>query len=160
MRILVVDDDLEDEDLRDLFKLRLTLIPAATVREVDADTRREILNTQLAKDGFDLEFAFRGDEALTHYCQRGPYDLVLTDLYHPGIDGVELARAIRRENPAQALAVFTAGITPGPFIEALWQMRIPLRDKLDTREALVQLVEDALTMNNERLAARLNEPVQ
>jgi hypothetical protein len=83
-----------------------------------------------------------------------------TDLYHPGIDGVELARAIRRENPAQALAVFTAGITLGPFTEALWQMRIPVRDKLDTREGLVELVEDAMTMNNERLATGLNEPVQ
>jgi len=118
---------------------------------------------QLAKDGFELEFAFDGDAAFTHYRQQGPYDLVLTDLYHPGMNGVELARAIRQENPMQALAVFSAGIsmiTPDPRIEALWQMRIPARDKLDTREALLQLIEDAITLNDERLADGLTGTVQ
>jgi DNA-binding NtrC family response regulator len=102
-----------------------------------------------------LEFVFDGDGAITHYRQQGPYDLVLTDLYHPGMDGVELARAIRRDNPSQAIAMFTACIAAGaPFLEALWQMRIPVADKMDTREALRQLVEEALRLNDERLASR------
>ena len=68
------------------------------------------------------------------------------------MDGVELARAIRRENPTQALAIYTACISPGPFIEALWQLRIPAADKLGPDQALLELVEEALTSNSERLA--------
>lgn len=96
------------------------------------------------------------EAALRHYLQRGPYDLVLTDICHAGMDGVELARAIRRENPTQALAVFSAAITINQPIEALRQMGIPVRDKLDTREALLQLVEDAITLNRERPADGLD----
>ena len=66
--------------------------------------------------------------------------------------GIELARAIRRENPTQALTVFSAAITLNPPIEALWQMGIPVCDKLDTREPLLQLVEEAVTLNRERRA--------
>jgi CheY-like chemotaxis protein len=160
VRILVIDDDLESEDLRFLFKARLTLFPDAAARNVDDKKLREMVNNQLHQAGFELEFAFDGAEALEHYRKQGPYDLVLTDLYHPGMDGVELAKAIRRENPAQAIAVFSAAITLGPFLEALWQLRIPVADKLDTREALLQLVEEALTRNRERLAERLPETLQ
>jgi hypothetical protein len=75
------------------------------------------------------------------------------------MNGVELARAIRRENPAQAIAMFTIGFSLGPFLEALWQLRISVADKFDAR-ALPQLVEDALTRNRERLAERLPLTVQ
>ena len=160
MRILVVDDDLESEDLRDLFKARLSLIQISSIRDVDEKTRHEMLDRELAKCGFELEFVFDGEAALKHYLERGPYDLVMTDIYHPGMDGVELTRAIRRENPTQALAVFSAAITTNPPLEALWQMSIPVCDKLDRREALLQLVEDAITLNRERLAEGLDGTVQ
>jgi CheY-like chemotaxis protein len=160
VKILVVDDDLESEDLRDLFKARLTLLPRAALRDVIEERLRDVLNNRVVQAGFELEFAFDGDEALAHYRQRGPFDLVLTDLYHPGMNGLELVRAIRRENPAQALAMFTACITPGPTLEALWQLRISVADKLDAREALAQLLEDALTRNRERLAERPSLTVQ
>ncbi|HUD64547.1 MAG TPA: response regulator [Candidatus Sulfotelmatobacter sp.] len=145
MRILVVDDDLASEDLRDFFKARLTLTP---LRNLD----RAKLDTRLRQLCFELEFVFDGNEALTRYHHSGPYDLVLTDLCHPGTDGVELARAIRRENPTQALAIYTARISPGPFLDALWQLRIPAADKLGADQALLELVEDALTSNSERIA--------
>ena len=45
---------------------------------------------------------------------RGPYDLVLTDRHHPGMDGLDLAAAIRQENPTQAIAFFTADVHSEP----------------------------------------------
>ena len=119
-----------------------------------------MVNDRTVQAGFELDFAFDGDEALARYRQRGPFDLVLTDLYHPGMNGVELARAIRRENPAQAIAMFTIGFSLGPFLEAIWQLNISVADKFDGRDALPQLVEDALTRNRERLAERLPLTVQ
>lgn len=59
MRILVVDDDLESEDLRDLFKSRLSLISTSSIRDVDEKTRRELLDRELANFGYELEFAFK-----------------------------------------------------------------------------------------------------
>ncbi len=43
-----------------------------------------MVNNRVPQAGFELEFAFDGDEAFARYRQQGPYDLVLTDLYHPG----------------------------------------------------------------------------
>jgi CheY-like chemotaxis protein len=88
VRILIIDDDLGSEEVRDLFKLRLSMTPLAAIRDIDEKTRRELVDTELAKDGLELEFAFDGDAALTHYRERSPYDLVLTDLYHPGMNGL------------------------------------------------------------------------
>jgi CheY-like chemotaxis protein len=160
MRILVVDDHLQSEDGQDVFKARLTSLPPAAARNIGEEGFRNMINNRIVQAGFELEFAFDGDEALACYRQQGPYDLVLTDFYHPGMNGIELARAIRRKNPAQAIAMFTACTMPGPTLEALWQLRISVAHKLDAWEALPQLVEDALTRNRERLAEHLPSTVQ
>jgi len=160
MRILVVDDHLEDEDGQSLFKARLTSLPHTAYRNLGEERFRNMINNRIVQAGFELEFAFDGDEAFARYRKQGPYDLVLTDLYHPGMNGVELARAIRRENPAQAIAMFTIGFSLGPFLEALWQLNISVADKFDGRGALPQLVEDALTRNRERLAECFPATVQ
>jgi CheY-like chemotaxis protein len=152
MRLLVVDDHLKEDDFQDLFKARLTMLPAGSLCMESSEARRNFLDKRLSQDGFELEFAFDGDAALARYRQGGKYDLVLTDLYHPGLDGLELARAIRRESPAQAIAVFTLCIRPGPTMEALWHMQIPFADKLDAKEALRELVEESLRLNRERLS--------
>ena len=45
----------------------------------------------------DFEFSARWRRcSIQHYCQHGPYDLVVTDYAHPGMDGLELSRAIRK----------------------------------------------------------------
>ena len=49
-----------------------------------------------------------GNEALRLYRKRGSYDLVLTDIQHPGPDGIEVVKRIRDRNPAQAIAVISA----------------------------------------------------
>jgi CheY-like chemotaxis protein len=149
MRILVVDDDLESEDLRQLFKARLTVFRSG--RKLDDKIIADILDARIKQNGFKLDFAFDGDKALMQYRQYGPYDLVLTDLYHPGIDGLDLARAILRENPEQPIAMFTACITPGPSLEAIWKLRIPVTDKLDSWEALSVLVEEARHRKSQRV---------
>jgi CheY-like chemotaxis protein len=104
---------------------------------------------RLAQDGFELEFVIDGDAALARFRQNGPYDLVLTDLYHPGVNGIDLARAVRREAPSQAIAVFTAADSS---LEAFWKLDIPVGYKLDEWQALRRLVEDAPVRNRERLA--------
>ncbi len=55
----------------------------------------EVLAYNLGKDGFAVELADRGDEALAQI-RRDPPDLILLDLMLPGLDGLELTRALKR----------------------------------------------------------------
>ena len=54
-----------------------------------------------------IDAALNGDEALQVY-KSGTYDVVLTDLVNPGMNGVELAQRILEHNPKQRLGFITA----------------------------------------------------
>ncbi len=59
-----------------------------------------------AFDGVQVSEATDGDEAIAA-CQSVPYDVVLFDLHMPGMNGVELAGALRAEQRAPRLVVLT-----------------------------------------------------
>jgi putative two-component system response regulator len=61
----------------------------------DNPINREIMLSQLAAFGYTVAEAASGREALSKY-QAGPYDLVLTDIEMPELDGYGLAAEIRR----------------------------------------------------------------
>ena len=69
----------------------------------------EIVRSMLTKAGLeaDITSAFDGDEALRLYKAQGPFDLVLTDIAHPGLEGHQLTQAIWKINPKQSCAFVT-----------------------------------------------------
>ncbi|MDM0015444.1 PAS domain-containing protein [Variovorax sp. J22P168] len=81
-----------------------TRTPAATAAmpriliAEDNETNRKVILRQLALIGFAADVAADGQQALALW-QRGGYDLVLTDLHMPAMDGYALVAAIRREEP-------------------------------------------------------------
>jgi CheY-like chemotaxis protein len=108
----------------------------------DEETMQEIFAAMLAETGWQIEPALDGNEALRMYRKRGPYDLVLTDILHPGPDGIEVVSRIRERNPKQAIAV----------VAAIWgktqslvrhRFKIPLLPMPFERQQLVKLVESA-----------------
>jgi|CZKR01.1.fsa_nt_gi two-component system, OmpR family, alkaline phosphatase synthesis response regulator PhoP len=64
----------------------------------------------LSRAGFEVEVESNGDEAFRRYRVSGPYSLVLTDICHPGMDGFDLVKAIRRENRTQAIVIVTGNV--------------------------------------------------
>jgi len=64
----------------------------------------EILEYNLQREGFEVEVQSRGDTALEGIRQSPP-DLMLLDLMLPGLDGLELARIIRREERTSNLPI-------------------------------------------------------
>ncbi|WP_030441752.1 SpoIIE family protein phosphatase [Actinoplanes subtropicus] len=69
----------------------------ATLLVVDDDApSRELLRTLLTYRGHQVEQASDGDQALAMAARRPP-DVVITDVLMPGLDGYELARALRGE---------------------------------------------------------------
>jgi PAS domain S-box-containing protein len=70
-------------------------IPLVLVAE-DNPTNRLMLGLQLNRLGLRYEMADSGQSALRlYYQQPNAYDLVLTDLHMPEMDGLELTRSIR-----------------------------------------------------------------
>ncbi|HBY08453.1 MAG TPA: DNA-binding response regulator [Chloroflexi bacterium] len=56
----------------------------------------KVLRDYLEKAGFQVETAYRGDTGLSAWEHKRP-DLVLLDLNLPGLDGLDVAREIRRK---------------------------------------------------------------
>ena len=75
------------------------VIPRVTVIEDEAGIA-EVLRYNLEKEGFRVDTRARGDEAL-EAIRSDPPDLLLLDLMLPGMDGLELTRALKRD-PATA----------------------------------------------------------
>ena len=57
----------------------------------------KVLRSYLENAGFDVLTAYRGDTGLTAWQNRQP-DLVILDLNLPGMDGLDVAREIRRSS--------------------------------------------------------------
>jgi CheY-like chemotaxis protein len=64
----------------------------------DEDNLRDVLVEVLKRDGHEVDSAVDGTEAL-HLLGERSYDLVLTDLRMPGIEGPELYQAMQRRHP-------------------------------------------------------------
>lgn len=66
---------------------------------------RESLNK--VRREYQVELACSAQEALRHL-DREPFDLVITDLRMPGIDGLQLIEEVRRQRPQTRLILMTA----------------------------------------------------
>jgi two-component system, cell cycle response regulator CpdR len=72
----------------------------------DDDSLRGFLTTNLGRAGHSVDSFGDGDsawEALEH----GSYDLLLTDIVMPGLDGIELARRAADVDPAMKIVFIT-----------------------------------------------------
>ena len=64
----------------------------------DDDSLRVFLSRALDKAGHFVVACSRGDEALSRL-RQGVYDLLLTDIVMPGVDGIEVARLAAARTP-------------------------------------------------------------
>lgn len=62
----------------------------------DEQSIAELMRDYLEVNGFESDIAVTGDEGLRKALEN-PYDLILLDLMLPGMDGLELCKAIRAE---------------------------------------------------------------
>jgi DNA-binding NtrC family response regulator len=93
--------------------------------------------------GFDVATTESGRDGLTRAAAQH-YDLVITDLKMPDLDGMELVRAIRRERPGTAVVVITGFGTVPSAVEAV---RLGVSDYLEkpfTPSQLAEAVSKAL----------------
>ena len=73
----------------------------------DEPTMSWALAEGLSDDGFTIDTFGSAEEAIT-WLKSGTSDLVITDYRLPGMNGLELARRLRRGRAAQPVIVVTA----------------------------------------------------
>ncbi len=75
----------------------------------------------LRRAGYRTATAFDGHDALNADRRHGPFDLLITDLYMPFMNGVEIARRLRCQTPRlKALYLMASGDQFFPSV-ASWQ---------------------------------------
>jgi two-component system cell cycle response regulator CpdR len=72
----------------------------------DDDSMRQFLAKALVKAGHEVDSHARGDDALSAV-RAEVYDLLLTDIVMPGIDGIELARRAADIDPGLKIMFIT-----------------------------------------------------
>jgi CheY-like chemotaxis protein/anti-sigma regulatory factor (Ser/Thr protein kinase) len=115
-RILIVDDD------RDVHKLLVAAIKGSD-RAIDN--------------------AYDGLEGL-QFVEAAPYDLVLTDVNMPKLDGMALLERIRRIRPRTRVLVMTVANTPESVIRAIREQAFAYFSKPFTLNAIEEMVGRAL----------------
>ncbi len=120
---------------------------------------RQSLSRWFIEDGYEVEAAASGKEALALLGRR-PFDLVITDIKMPGMDGLELQRRIHEVNPEVGIILITAYASVATAVQALKEGAQDYLVKPFDPEELSQVVERAcerrrLEKENTRLKERL-----
>jgi DNA-binding NtrC family response regulator len=72
----------------------------------------------LEEEGLEVEIALSGAEAFAKM-KENPFDIVITDLKMPGMDGMEVLRTIRKEYPDTFVIMITGFSTVETAVEAM-----------------------------------------
>jgi DNA-binding NtrC family response regulator len=72
----------------------------------------------LEEDGYEVEIALSGKEALEKV-RTSPFDIVITDLKMPGMDGMEVLTTLRQEYPETIVMMITGFSTVETAVEAM-----------------------------------------
>lgn len=84
----------------------------------DEEGLRTFLAESLERDGHEIEQAEDGAAALAA-AREEPFDVILTDLKMPKLDGMSLVRTLRTEQPNVEIIVLTAFGDVGTAVEAM-----------------------------------------
>jgi CheY-like chemotaxis protein len=73
----------------------------------DEEALRTVLSSELSGEGYQVESAGDGDEAIS-IIEKKQFDLVLLDIKMPKVDGFEVLKFIKKSFPAIKVIMLTA----------------------------------------------------
>ena len=109
----------------------------------DEKGQREILKTILEAEGYDVAAAAGGLDALQKV-QKNRFDLVITDLKMPGMDGAALLENILKERPSTSVVMVTAHGSIDSAVEAIRKGAFDYLTKPIDREKLIIAAKKAI----------------
>lgn len=122
----------------------------------DEEALGESLKRVFVREGYEVVTVTSAESALEMF-DNGSYDLVITDIILPGIDGIELLKRIRERQPDQLLVIMTAYASLETAIEALRTGAYDYVIKPVIHEEIKQIVRNALnqkTLQSENIRLR------
>ena len=113
----------------------------------DERSLRDLLAIVLRREGYEVLLAGSGQAALAAL-QRGPVDLLISDIKMPDMSGVEVLRAAKQADPGLPAIMMTAFASTETAVEAMRlgacdylikpfdvdELKLKVRDKLESRQ--------------------------
>jgi len=111
----------------------------------DEDGMCEFLHYLLEGEGYEVDIAHSGDQALTKV-EEMAFDLILADIKMPGIDGLEMLRHIREADEETVVIVMTGYSSLESAIKAIkYDASDYLTKPFDDPDAVLAAVERGLS---------------
>src|SRR5208283_457158 len=134
----------------------------------DNDINRLIVREMITNCGAKVNEAACGEDALVAIRQAAdegrPYRIILLDMRMPGMNGIEVAEKIRRENlPTQPLILMLSSDDLKPQLSRLKELGLdaylvkPITRK-ELFEAIARVLQDANRHSSDALPSRVAEP--
>ncbi len=108
----------------------------------------------LQKNDYEIEYVYSGESALA-MIEKDPYDLVITDLMMPGINGIEVIKKIKADHPDTTVVMFTGFATVESAREALKLGAFDYVPKPFTPDELREVVKNALASREKSSDSRM-----
>ena len=119
----------------------------ANILVVDDDQgMREFMEIMLTKEGYSVTSADNPVKAI-NLCRKNDYDLVITDLKMPKIDGIEFLKNIKDNRPETIVILITAYASGETAVNAMKEGAYDYVEKGGSIEELKQIVQQALLKN-------------
>src|SRR5512141_528094 len=109
----------------------------------DEETLRESIKRIFVKEGYTVDGAESAEQGLA-LLETGMYDVILTDIILPGMDGIEMLTRVRELVPDQIIIVVTAYASLDTSIKALRAGAYDYIMKPIIHEEIKQIVRNAL----------------
>lgn len=109
----------------------------------DEETLRDSLGRIFIKDGFAVDTAGSAKEGL-ELLETSLYDVIISDIILPGMDGIELLKQVRRSLPDQIFIMMTAYASIDTAVKALRSGAYDYIMKPIMHEEIKQVVKNAL----------------
>lgn len=113
----------------------------------DEETLRESLGRLLVREGFTVTTTGTGEDGVS-LVEASGFDLVITDIFLPGMDGIEVLRKTREKNPDQLVVIITAFASLETAVEALRAGAYDYIMKPVIHEEIKTLIRHALTQRS------------
>lgn len=108
----------------------------------DEEEFTEILSERMKTRGFDVDVTNSGLNALEKVNQKS-YDVIVLDLYMPGMDGIDTLKHLVEQNPDLQIIFLTGQATLEKGIEAVKLGAVDFMEKPVDIDILIAKINDA-----------------
>ncbi len=106
---------------------------------------RAVAERALVRQGYTVETACDGEEALALFAEGKNYDLVVSDVVMPNMDGPAMARELRKQRPEMRI-LFMSGYAEEQLRQSINLEKVAFLPKPFSVQQIAEAVRDALKM--------------